>query len=75
MKTRSSAVVVDAVNVILRGLARMPDAPEVHELRAKALACMRKASEPKAHAPTIDNDEALMKKVLDLHLEARRLAG
>lgn len=53
----------------------MPDAPEVQELRAKALACVREANESKAHPPTIEYDEALMKKVLDLHLEVRRLAG
>jgi hypothetical protein len=53
----------------------VPDAPEVHELRAKALACIQEASESKAHPPTIENDQAPMKRVIDIHLEARRLAG
>jgi hypothetical protein len=56
---------------------RLPDSPEVRDLREKGLgyineAVLWKDAKPR---PTVQMREALMKKVLALHVEASKLGG
>lgn len=74
---RGIALIIDAANVILKHLGEMPDSPEVRDLRDKGLGHINEAvcwkdAKPR---PTIQMREALMKKVLALHVEASKLGG
>jgi hypothetical protein len=69
------SLVIDAVNVILRHLDEGPDGLEARELRSKALdyineGLLWKDARPR---PSVETREALMKKVLALHVAVRRL--
>jgi hypothetical protein len=70
---KSIKVVTDAINIVLRNLAQVPDAPEARTLREKAATCLEEAKEWKDKHPSVDQREALMKKVLGLHVAASRL--
>jgi hypothetical protein len=74
---RGIALIIDAVNIILKHLGEKPDGPEVHELRERALgyineAVLWKDARPR---PSVEKREALMKKVLALHVEVKKLGG
>lgn len=74
---RGIALVIDAVNVILKHLGELPDGPEVHVLREKGLgyineAVLWKDAQPR---PSVQMREALQKKVLGLHVEVNKLWG
>jgi len=74
---RGLALVIEAVNVILRHLAEAPDSPEVRELRERGLgyineAVLWKDARPR---PSVEMREALMKKVLGLHVAVNKLGG
>ena len=74
MKKRR-AVIVDAVNVILRRLARLADSAEVRELLEKAHGRLREVDEWTDRPPTVEERESLMKNVLAVHVEARRFGS
>jgi hypothetical protein len=70
---KRSKAIVDAVDVILRRLAKLPDGAEAQELREKALACLRIARTWEGLAPTPAQREGVAKTVLALHTRARRM--
>jgi len=74
---RGFALVIDAVNVVLRHLGELPDGPEVRVLRDQALGYINEAVLWKdAHPrPSVEARDALMKKVLALHVTVKRLEG
>jgi hypothetical protein len=67
-------LVVDAVNVVLRELATMPDSRDARKLRETAGAYIDEAYHWSERAPSAEEREALMKKVLALHMKMSRLA-
>lgn len=72
---RGIALIIDAVNIILKHLGEKPDGPEARELRDRALgyineAVLWKDARPR---PSLQMREALMKKVLALHVEVNKL--
>jgi hypothetical protein len=67
---KHSAVLADAVTVIMKGLTHLPKTVEVQELRGRAIACIREANDLRA----AEQADILMKRVLALHMEARKLA-
>ncbi len=74
---RGIALVIEAVNVILRHLAEAPDGQEVRELRERGLgyineAVLWKDARPR---PSVQARETLMKKVLVLHVAVNKLTG
>jgi hypothetical protein len=70
---RGIALVIDAANVILRHLAEIPDGMEARALRERALECIKEATEWKVARPTVETREAMMKRVLALHVAVKRL--
>lgn len=74
---RGIALIIDAVNIILRHLGELPDGPEVRELREKGLGYIGEAVlwKEARMGLSIVKREALMKKVLDLHIEMNKLRG
>jgi len=71
------ALVIEAVNVILRHMGELPDGPEVRELRHKALGYINEAVLWKDVRPRPSGEvrDALMKKVLVLHVAVNKLGG
>lgn len=70
---RGLALVIDAVNVILRHLAELPDGPEVPELRDRALGYIEEVAMWNTSRPSVETREAMMKKVLALHVVVNKL--
>ena len=72
---RGLALVIEAVNVVLKHLAQMSDGPEVRELRDEALGCINEAVlwKDEQPRPTVQQRDTLMKKVLALHIAANKL--
>jgi hypothetical protein len=71
------ALLIDAVNIVLRHLGEVPDGPEKRELRERALGYINEAvlwreTRPRAFVETRDG---LMKKVLALHVDVTRLSS
>lgn len=71
---RGIALVIEAANVILRHLGEIPDGVEARALREKTLDCIQEAAALKGAKPTAQTREAMMKRVLALHVEVKRLA-
>jgi hypothetical protein len=74
---RGIKLIIDAANVILKHLGEMPDDPQARELRDKALGYIDEAvlwrdARPR---PSVEKREALMKKVLALHIEVKNLGS
>jgi hypothetical protein len=63
-------LVVNAVSIVLKDLERVCDSSEAHRLRAKAAACAKEAEAWRDHPPSVENREALMRRVLGLHTAA-----
>jgi hypothetical protein len=72
--TKRMSLVLDAIEIALGQLAKLPDSPEVEELRTKALVYERDAKHWSEKAPTSEQREAMMKKVLALHILVTKLA-
>jgi hypothetical protein len=72
---KRTTLVIDAVSVILKQLDGAPDGPEVRALRARALDCVNEAVALRDTRPRLpaEQRDALMKKLLALHVEVRRL--
>jgi hypothetical protein len=68
-------VIIGAIRVVLRRLARLADGPEVRVLREQALAYLREVEEWKDRSPPAERRDGLMKELLDLHVRARRLTS
>ena len=72
-ESRELALVRDAVDVVLRRLAKLPAAPEVEELRFRAGDYVQLARGWQSAKPTAEQSETLMKRVLKLHVELAKL--
>jgi hypothetical protein len=70
---RGIALVIEAANVILRHLAEVPDGAEARVLREKALDCIQEVATWRSASPSAEIREAMMKRVLALHVEVRKL--
>ena len=57
----------------MKNLAQLPDSAHARKVREKALACIKEAEGWRDHPPSVEQREALMKKVLGLHTAVRRL--
>lgn len=73
LPSRRLTLVRDAIDVVLRRLAALPSTPDVDELRARAMECVHEADGWKAAAPTAEERERLMKRVLGLHTAVAKL--
>lgn len=71
---KTAAVIAGAVRVLLKRLEAAPEVAPVRKLQQEALACLREAFDS-PHPSTVESRDALMKRVLAIHLEARRLEG
>jgi glycerol-3-phosphate dehydrogenase len=71
-KTRFE-VVREAIDVLFRRLERVPSSDRTGELRAAVRDCMRRAEEWSASPPPDRERDALMKRVLELHVELSNL--
>ena len=72
--TKRMSLVLDAVQIALGQLAKLPNSPEVEDLRTKALAYEKEAKHWSEKPPTSEQREAMMKKVLALHVAVTKLA-
>jgi len=66
------ALVIAAVNVILRHLGALPESAEVHELRERALGYINEVVMWSTTRPSAEQRDALMMKVLDLQVCVNR---
>jgi hypothetical protein len=69
------ALVIAAVNVILRHLGALPDGPEVRELRETALGYINEVVLWRTTLPSAAERDALMKKVLALSVSVNHHEG
>jgi hypothetical protein len=72
LKTRFE-VVREAIDVLFRRLERVPSSDGTEELRAAVRDCMRRAGQWSASPPPDRERDALMKRVLELHVELTNL--
>jgi hypothetical protein len=72
LKTRFE-VVREAIDVLFRRLERVPSSARAGELHAAVRDCMRRAGEWSASPPPDRERDALMKRVLELHVELSNL--
>ena len=72
---RGIALVIDAVNVVLRRLGELPDCAEARELQEKALGYINEVVLWKSTMPPVETRDTLMKEVLALHVAVNRLGG
>ena len=72
LKTRLE-VVRQATDVLFRRLERVPSSARAEELLAAVRDCMRSAGEWSASPPPDRERDALMKRVLELHVELTKL--
>jgi len=73
--SKGVVVVLEAIDLTLRRLSHAPDGPEERELREAALACAKEAEGWRERPPSAEQREALMKRVLAVHVAAERLAS
>jgi hypothetical protein len=66
-------LVVDAVNVVLKNLGQVKDNAEGRTLEELGFAYIQQAEGWKDHPPAVEQREALMRKVLALHIAASRI--
>ncbi len=64
----------EAVQSATEVLGRLPESDDKQRLRGEAYACERTIEGWKHQAPTPEQHEATMKRILRLHVEAARLA-
>lgn len=64
----------EAVQSATEVLSRLPESDDKQRLRGEAYACVRAIERWKHEAPTLEQHEALMKRILKLHIDAARLA-
>jgi hypothetical protein len=75
MRTSSkrTSLVLDAIDLALAQLAKMPDSVEVRAWRVKAVAYEADAKDWSLAPPTAEQREAMMKKILGLHVAVTKL--
>lgn len=72
-QSRRIAFALDAIAAALEALATVPDGDDKLRLVAEARACERKVQAWRDSPPAIEEREAVMKKVLSLHVAVARL--
>jgi hypothetical protein len=72
-RTRRMSLVMDAIQIALDQLAKMPDSPSVEALRSKAAAYAADAKGWAQVRPTAEHKEAMMKNVLALQIAVTKL--
>jgi hypothetical protein len=68
------ALVIGAVNVILKHLAELPDGSEARALREQALGHIEEVARWNTSRPPVERRDATMKSVLALHVAVKKLA-
>jgi hypothetical protein len=68
-----TAVILDAIEIAVHELAKLPDSPESSALRTKALAFEETAKAWPHAPPTQEKRGAMMQSVLALHVEVMKL--
>jgi hypothetical protein len=71
--SRGLAIVLEAIDLTLKRLALVAQCPEARALLEATLACAREAEGWRALPASVEQREALMKRVLALHVAASRL--
>ncbi len=69
----ATALVIGAVNLVLKHLGDLPEGPEVTALRERALGYIEEAAMWSAEQPSAQVREATMKNVLALHIAVTKL--
>jgi hypothetical protein len=69
----SIALVIGAVNIVLKRLGTLPGGPEVNALRERALGYIEEVAMWSAERPSVEVREATMKNVLALHVAVKKL--
>lgn len=64
---------LDAIQQALATFARLPDSPEARALREQCLAVEATAKEWARVPPSVEDREAMMRKVLALHVAITKL--
>ena len=72
-RLRTSALVVQAVDIVLQRLQAMQPSPDVQALRLTALRSLREAQGWEREWPGLHEQEQLMKRVLDLYARVSKL--
>jgi len=72
---RRITLVLNAIDVVLRGLSALEPSAEVDALRGRVEVCSRQAERWRGAPPTVEEGERVMKRVLQLHVEVARLQG
>jgi acyl-CoA reductase-like NAD-dependent aldehyde dehydrogenase len=67
-RSKRTPSVLDAINQALTILARLPDTEEARDLREQCRAIEETAKEWARTPPTAEDREAMMKKVLAIHV-------
>ena len=75
MKTKRTVVALEALEVALVELAKLPESAETEALVTRGFEHSREVKAWADKVPTPEQREALMKKVLGLHMAVSRLAG
>jgi hypothetical protein len=73
-KTKRTVVALEALEVALAELARLPETPEAEALLKKGFALQREVKAWADKPAMAQQREAMMKKVLGLHVAVSRLA-
>jgi hypothetical protein len=74
MPVKTQLVVVrEAGEVVLRHLECLPTSEKTEELRTLVLNCLRSTERWIASPPTDRDEDVLMKRVLELHVEVTKL--
>jgi|HubBroStandDraft_4_1064222.scaffolds.fasta_scaffold05481_7 hypothetical protein len=67
------ALVIGAVNIVLKHLEKLPGGPEVSALRERALGYIEEVAMWSTERPSVEVREATMKNVLALHVAVKKL--
>jgi hypothetical protein len=67
------SIVNDAIDAVVRCLSGLPPSSDVDELRGRAEECLRVLDGWKVSAPTTEERNKLLNRVLRLHVEVAKL--
>jgi hypothetical protein len=71
--SKRSALILDAINIALADLAKVPDCDEKRDLEARARTCETIVKKWKKTPPPPEEREATMQVVLSLHVAVTKL--
>jgi hypothetical protein len=73
-RRRTVGLVLDAIDIVLRRLERLHPSPDVDAIRVTALHQLREAQAWERAWPPLEEQERVMKRVLDLQASTVKLA-